>query len=73
MDTGTHESLLDFDHYARSIQSRQGLQVAWIEETAIKKKWITEDDVIVLAAPMRTNRYVQYHLKNTAHNSTHSS
>ncbi len=60
LDTGTHDSLLDAAAFIATLQKRQGLMVACPEEIAYRKGWITADDVLKLAAPLRKNTYGQY-------------
>jgi glucose-1-phosphate thymidylyltransferase len=60
LDTGTHESLLQASNFIQTIEERQGLMVACLEEVAFRLRWITADDVRRIAAPMRENRYGQY-------------
>lgn len=60
LDTGTHESMLEASQFIHTIESRQGLKVACLEEIAFKKGYITADKVRELAAPMAKNQYGQY-------------
>ncbi len=60
LDTGTFASSLDAANYVATLQRRQGLQIACLEEIAFHKKWITEDAVLVRAATMRKSEYGQY-------------
>lgn len=60
LDTGTHESLLDAAGFIATLQKRQGLMVACPEEIAYRQGWITADDVLKLAAPLKKNAYGQY-------------
>ena len=45
LDTGTHESMLDAANFIRTIETRQGLQIACLQEIAYENKWMTADDV----------------------------
>lgn len=63
LDTGTHESMLEASQFIHTIESRQGLKIACLEEIAYKKGYITADKVRELAAPMAKNQYGQYLLK----------
>lgn len=63
LDTGTHESMLEASQFIHTIESRQGLKVACLEEIAYKKGYIDADKVRELAAPMAKNQYGQYLLK----------
>lgn len=63
LDTGTHRSLLEASLYFSVLEDRQGLNVASPEEIAWRKKYITDEELRVLAEPYRKNRYGQYLLK----------
>ena len=60
LDTGTHDSLADASVYIETVEKRQGLKVACLEEIAYEKGWITADKLRELAAPMAKNPYGQY-------------
>ena len=60
LDTGTHESLLEASNFIATIEHRQGLKVACLEEIAFLKKYITADQVEQIARPMAKNQYGQY-------------
>ena len=60
LDTGTHESLLDASVFIETIEKRQGLKVASIEEIAFELGYITREQLLELAQPFRKNRYGQY-------------
>ena len=60
LDTGTHDSLLDAAGFIATLQKRQGLMVACPEEIAYRQGWITGEDVLKLAAPLKKNAYGQY-------------
>ena len=60
LDTGTHESLADASRFIEVIESRQGVQVACLEEIAWRKGWITDNDLLRLAEPMKRNSYGEY-------------
>ena len=60
LDTGTHESLADAGQYIRTIEQRQGYKVACIEEVAYYKGWITSEQLIELAQPLKKTAYGQY-------------
>jgi glucose-1-phosphate thymidylyltransferase len=60
LDTGTHDSLLHASNFIQTIEERQGLMVACIEEVAYKMGFITGDRVREIAEPMRGNAYGTY-------------
>jgi glucose-1-phosphate thymidylyltransferase len=60
LDTGTHESLLQAGNFVETIEARQGLKVACLEEIAFNKGWITPEQVATLAKPLEKNQYGQY-------------
>ncbi len=60
LDTGTHESLLEASTFIETIERRQGLKVACIEEIAFEEGYITKEQLIELAQPLVKNQYGQY-------------
>ena len=60
LDTGTHDSLLDAAGFIATLQKRQGLMVACPEEIAYRQGWVSFEDVLKLAAPLKKNAYGQY-------------
>ena len=60
LDTGTHESLLPASNFIETIEQRQGLKVACLEEIAYKKNYITKEQLLLLAKPLEKNQYGQY-------------
>ncbi|MBR3721724.1 MAG: glucose-1-phosphate thymidylyltransferase RfbA, partial [Selenomonadaceae bacterium] len=60
LDTGTHDSLLSAATFVQTIQARQGLKIACLEEIAYRMKYITAEDVLRLAAPLSKNDYGLY-------------
>ena len=65
LDTGTHESLADATAFVKMIEERQGLKVSCLEEIAYKNGWITKEELIQSAEPMKKNQYGE-HLINVA-------
>ena len=63
LDTGTHDSLAEASIYIETVEKRQGLKVACLEEIALQKGWITAERLRDLAAPMAKNQYGQYLLR----------
>lgn len=63
LDTGTHESLLQAGNFVQTIEERQGLKLACLEEIAYAAGWISADDVRALAAPLAKNEYGRYLLR----------
>ncbi len=60
LDTGTHESLLEVSMYIQTIEKRQGLKAACIEEIAYDMGYITKDQLLKLGAELKKNQYGQY-------------
>jgi glucose-1-phosphate thymidylyltransferase len=63
LDTGTHGALLDASNFIHTIEERQGLMVACVEEIAFRMGYINEDAVLRIARPMKDNSYGQYLLR----------
>lgn len=63
LDTGTHQSMLQASNFIESIEERQGLKVACLEEIAYRKGYITKQQLEELAKPLSKNQYGQYLLK----------
>jgi len=60
LDTGSHESLMDASNFIKTIERRQGLKVSAIEEVAFEMGYISKDELIKLAEPLKKNQYGQY-------------
>jgi glucose-1-phosphate thymidylyltransferase len=60
LDTGTHESLLEASNFIATIEHRQGLKVACIEEIAFNKGYINVEQLLALAQPLARNHYGEY-------------
>lgn len=63
LDTGTFDSLLQASNYIATIEQRQGLKISCIEEIAFKKGFISREQLLNLAEPLRKNQYGQYLIK----------
>jgi glucose-1-phosphate thymidylyltransferase len=63
LDTGTHESLLEAASFIETIEKRQGLKIACIEEIAYERGLISREQLIELAKPLVKNQYGQYLLR----------
>ena len=63
LDTGTYEALLHASNFVQSIEERQGLMIACVEEIAYRLGYITADQVRVLAEPMKNSGYGSYLLR----------
>ncbi len=60
LDTGTHESLLEASMFVQTVEHRQGLKIACLEEIAWRNKWLSDDEVLVRANDLAKNGYGQY-------------
>ena len=60
LDTGTHESLLEASHFIETIEKRQGLKIACVEEIAYRNGWISRRKLRALAAPLAKSGYGEY-------------
>ncbi len=70
LDTGTHESLMEAANYIQTIENRQGLKVACIEEIAYEMGYISKEKLIELAQPLKKNQYGQYLLRRAEEDMT---
>ncbi|MBC8552759.1 MAG: glucose-1-phosphate thymidylyltransferase, partial [Candidatus Brocadiales bacterium] len=60
LDTGTHRSLHEASSYIEVLENRQGLKIACLEEIAFQKKYISKEQLLKLAEPMKKNEYGKY-------------
>ena len=66
LDTGTHESLLEASQFIQTIENRQALKVACIEEVAYEMGYISKEKLLELALPLSKNQYGQYLIKRAS-------
>jgi glucose-1-phosphate thymidylyltransferase len=66
LDTGTHDSLLEASSFIQTIEKRQGLKVACLEEIAYEEGFISAERVLELAQPLAKNGYGQYLIKRVS-------
>jgi glucose-1-phosphate thymidylyltransferase len=60
LDTGTHESLIEAGQFIHTVEKRQGIKVACLEEIVYKKEWISHDQLLTLAQDLSKTEYGQY-------------
>jgi glucose-1-phosphate thymidylyltransferase len=60
LDTGTHSSLLEASNFIETIENRQGLKVACLEEIAYEMGYVSKAELLKLAEPLKKNGYGQY-------------
>lgn len=63
LDTGTHQSLLEASNFVQTVEQRQGLKIACIEEIAFLMGYINEEKLLELAEPLKKNEYGRYLLR----------
>ena len=63
LDTGTHDSMLDAANFIRTVETRQGLQIACLQEIAYENGWMTKDDIRESVKDMLKTEYGQYLLR----------
>ncbi len=63
LDTGTHDSMLEASNFIQTIEKRQGLKIACLEEIAFEKKYISKEQLRDLATPLSKNEYGEYLMK----------
>lgn len=60
LDTGTHDSILDAANFIRTVEKRQGLQIACLQETAYNNGWMTKQQVLDSVKDMMKTDYAKY-------------
>ena len=68
LDTGTHDSMLDAANFIRTVETRQGLQIACLQEIAYENGWMTKDDIRDSVQDMLKTEYGQYLLQLVGEN-----
>ena len=63
LDTGTHNSLLEASQFVQTVENRQGLKIACLEEIALNNKWLSVDQVLDQAKQIEKTGYGQYLIK----------
>ena len=65
LDTGTHDSLTEASGFVETLEKRQGLKIACLEEIAYTQGWINSDELLKVAEPMKKNQYGEYLIELT--------
>ncbi|MXP27965.1 glucose-1-phosphate thymidylyltransferase RfbA [Porphyrobacter algicida] len=63
LDTGTHESLLEASHFVQTVETRQGLKIACLEEIAFRRGWLERNVLLASGRAMKNSSYGQYLLE----------
>lgn len=60
LDTGTHDSLLDASNFIQTVEHRQGIKIACLEEIALDKGWLTKEQILTRVSQMGKSTYAEY-------------
>ena len=60
MDTGTHDSLINAGQFVQTVEHRQGLKVACLEEIAFSQGWLSKSDLLSIAEVLKKTKYGKY-------------
>ena len=60
LDTGTHDSLLDASNFIQTVEHRQGIKIACLEEIALHKGWLTKEQILTRVSQMGKSTYAEY-------------
>ena len=63
LDTGTHDSLMEAGHFVQTVENRQGLKIACLEEIAFNNGWLSKTDLLHQALKLKKTKYGEYLLK----------
>ncbi len=63
LDTGTHDSFIEAGHYVQTVENRQGLKIACLEEIAFHQGWISKDALLEQAEALKKTNYGEYLFK----------
>lgn len=63
LDSGTHSSIIECSNFVKTIEERQGLKIACIEEIAYKMGFINQEQLLKLAEPLKKSGYGEYLIK----------
>lgn len=60
LDTGTHDSLLDASNFIQTVEHRQGIKIACLEEIALHKGWLSKEEILIRVNQMGKSTYAEY-------------